>query len=46
MLAPGGKLLNLVDLSDVYMTFFVCEAVAGAMALGSEVHIVLDAAPS
>lgn len=46
VLAPGGKLLNLVDLSDVYMTFFVPEAVAGALALGSEVHIVLDAAPS
>ena len=45
VLAPGGKVLNLVDLSDVYMTFFVPEAVAGKLALGSEVHIVLDAAP-
>ena len=41
----GGKVLNLVDLSDVYMTFFLPEAVAGKLALGSEVRIVLDAAP-
>jgi HlyD family secretion protein len=45
VLAPGGKLLNLVDLTDVYMTFFLPEAVAGRVALGSEVRIVLDAAP-
>ncbi len=45
VLAPGGKVLNLVDLGDVYMTFFVIEASAGKLALGSEVHIVLDAAP-
>ncbi|MDL2336407.1 MAG: efflux RND transporter periplasmic adaptor subunit [Pseudomonadota bacterium] len=45
VLAPGGKVLNLVDLADVYMTFFVPEDVAGRLALGSDVHIVLDAAP-
>jgi len=45
VLAGGGKVLNLVDLSDVYMTFFLPETVAGKVALGSEVHIVLDAAP-
>jgi HlyD family secretion protein len=45
VLAPGGKVMNLVDLSEVYMTFFVPETVAGKLALGSEVHIVLDAAP-
>lgn len=45
VLAGGGKLLNLVDIADVYMTFFVPETTAGKMALGSEVHIVLDAAP-
>jgi len=44
VLAPGGKVLNLVDLGDVYMTFFVPEAVAGKLALGSDVHLVLDAA--
>lgn len=45
VLAGGGKVLNLVDLGDVYMTFFVPETAAGKLALGSEVHLVLDAAP-
>ncbi len=45
VLAPGGKVLNLVDLGDVYMTFFVPETAAGKLALGSEVHLILDAAP-
>lgn len=45
VLAPGGKVLNLVDLSDVYMTFFLPEVQAGQVALGSEARIILDAAP-
>ena len=45
VLAPGGKVLNLIDLGDVFMTFFVPETAAGQLALGSEVHIILDAAP-
>ena len=45
VIGGGGKVLNLVDLSDVYMTFFLPEAVAGKLAVGSEVRIVLDAAP-
>lgn len=45
VLGAGGAALNLVDLSDVYMTFFVPETDAGRVALGSEVRIVLDAAP-
>lgn len=45
VLAAGGKVLNLVDLSDVYLTFFLPETVAGRVALGAEVRIVLDAAP-
>lgn len=45
VLGGGGKVLNLADLSDVYMTFFVPEKAAGKLALGSEVHVVLDAAP-
>jgi len=45
VVAAGGKVLNLVDLGDVYMTFFVPETSAGKLPLGSEVHIVLDAAP-
>jgi HlyD family secretion protein len=45
VLGAGGKVLNLVDLSDVYMTFFLPETVVGRVALGSEARIVLDAAP-
>ena len=46
VLAPGGRVLNLIDLSDVYMTFFLPTESAGRLALGSEVRIVLDAAPN
>lgn len=45
VVAAGGRVLNLLDLSDVYMTFFLPETVAGRVALGSEVRLVLDAAP-
>jgi HlyD family secretion protein len=45
VLAAGGRVLNLIDLSDVYMTFFLPTAVAGRIALGAEVRLVLDAAP-
>lgn len=45
VLGGGGRVLNLVDLSDVYMTFFLPETVAGRVALGSDVRLVLDAAP-
>jgi HlyD family secretion protein len=45
VLAAGGTVLNLVDLNDVYLTFFLSDAVAGKVAIGSEVHLVLDAAP-
>jgi HlyD family secretion protein len=45
VLGPGGKVLNLVDLSEVYMTFFLPESIAGRLAIGSEARIILDAAP-
>lgn len=45
VVGAGARVLQLVDLSDVYMTFFLPETVAGRVALGSEVRIVLDAAP-
>jgi len=45
VIAAGGRVLDLVDLSDVYMTFFLPTAVAGRLALGTEARIVLDAAP-
>lgn len=45
VVAGGGRVLNLVNLSNVYMTFFLPETVAGRIGLGSDVRIVLDAAP-
>ncbi|MDX5410420.1 MAG: HlyD family efflux transporter periplasmic adaptor subunit [Thauera sp.] len=44
VVAGGGKVVSLVDVGDVYMTFFLPERAAGRVALGSEVRIVLDAA--
>lgn len=41
----GGRILNMIDLTDVYMTFFLPAAQAGRVAIGSEVRIVLDALP-
>lgn len=45
VVAGGGRILNLVNLTDVYMTFFLPETVAGKVAIGAEAHLVLDAAP-
>lgn len=45
VVAGGGKVLNLLDLSDVYMTFFLPTVAAGRVAIGAEVRLVLDAAP-
>ncbi len=45
VLPAGGRVLNLVDLGDVYMTFFLPTDQAGRVALGSEVRLVLDAIP-
>jgi len=44
-LAMGGRALNMIDLSDVYMTFFLPEEIAGKVRIGAEVRIVLDALP-
>jgi HlyD family secretion protein len=45
VLGAGGRVLNLVDLSDVYMTFFVPETAVGRVQLGSDARLILDAAP-
>ncbi|EPY4525278.1 HlyD family secretion protein [Klebsiella quasipneumoniae] len=45
VLAAGGRVLNMVDLADVYMTFFLSTEQAGLLALGSEARLILDAAP-
>lgn len=46
VLSAGGRVLSMVDLADVYMTFFLPTEQAGILALGSEVRLILDAAPS
>lgn len=45
VLGVGGKVLNIVDLGDVFMTFFLPTEQAGRVALGAEVHLVFDALP-
>ena len=45
VLGAGGRVLNMVDLSDVYITFFLPTEYAGKVALGSDIRLVLDAVP-
>lgn len=45
VIGAGGRVLNVVDLCDVHMTFFLPAAVAGRLTVGSDARIVLDAAP-
>jgi HlyD family secretion protein len=46
VLAAGGKVLNMVDLADVYMTLFLPEKQVGRVNMGAEARIILDAAPN
>lgn len=45
VLPAGGKVATLLDLSDVYMTFFLPTEAAGRVAIGGEARLLLDAAP-
>ncbi|MFV0332986.1 MAG: HlyD family secretion protein [Tropicimonas sp.] len=45
VVGAGGRILNLVDLEDVYMTFFLPTSQAGLVEVGAEVRLILDAAP-
>lgn len=45
VLSPGGRVMSLIDLSDVSMSFFLPEIAAGRLAIGSEARLVMDAAP-
>ncbi|MFU8866026.1 MAG: HlyD family secretion protein [Rhodobacterales bacterium] len=45
IVGAGGRVVNMVDLNDVYMTFFLPTAAAGQIGLGTEVRLLLDAAP-
>ena len=43
MVGSGAGILNLVDLTDVYMTLFIPEKLVGRIAQGADCRIVLDA---
>jgi HlyD family secretion protein len=45
VLAAGGKVVTVLELSDVYMTIFLPTEEAGRAVIGAEGRIVLDAAP-
>jgi HlyD family secretion protein len=45
VLAAGGRVFSVNDLSDVYMYVYLPSDVSGKLPLGSEARIVLDAAP-
>ncbi|HEY9193529.1 MAG TPA: HlyD family efflux transporter periplasmic adaptor subunit, partial [Methyloversatilis sp.] len=45
VLAAGGKVVTLLDITDVYMTLFLPTSQAGRVAIGSEARIVLDVRP-
>jgi len=45
VVAPGGKVLSTLDLSDVFMYVFLPTTVTGKLALGADARIVLDALP-
>ncbi len=45
VLPAGGKVLTVLDVSDVYMTIFLPTAEAGRVQVGAEARIILDALP-
>lgn len=45
VLAAGGKVVTLLDLSSVTMTFFLPTETAGTLALGAPARVLLDALP-
>ena len=45
VLNAGGRVLNLVDLTDVYLTFFLPESAAGNVRIGADVRLLIDALP-
>lgn len=45
VLAAGGRLVTLLDVSDVYMTIFVPASVAGKLSLNGEARLILDPVP-
>jgi HlyD family secretion protein len=46
VLASGGRVLDMIDLTDVYMILYLPEAEAGRTAIGAEARLIFDAAPN
>jgi HlyD family secretion protein len=45
VLAPGGRVLDTIDLTDVYMLFYLPEVEAGKVTVGAEARVLFDAIP-
>jgi len=45
VVAAGGRVFTLLDLSDAHMTIFLPTSQVGRVAIGAEARIVLDSAP-
>jgi HlyD family secretion protein len=45
VIPAGGNVVTLLDVSDVYMTFFLPTSEAGKVAIGADARIVLDVRP-
>ncbi len=45
VLSGGGRVMNLVNLTDSYMTFFLPTSIVGRVQMGAEVRLIFDAAP-
>lgn len=45
VLAAGGRVLTLLDLTDVYMTVFLPAREAGQLTIGDDARIILDPVP-
>lgn len=45
VLPAGGKVVTLIDITDVYMTFFLPTKEAGKLVMGGDARIVLDVLP-
>jgi len=45
VLDAGGRVRDLIELTDVYMILYLPEEEAGRAAIGAEARIILDAAP-
>lgn len=45
VLGAGGKIVTLLDITDVYMTIFLPTSQAGRVSIGTDARIVLDARP-